>query len=95
MEIAGTNTSNISLAQNSDPASTANRELVRAVNTVNAVKAFGSGKEVTFQMDVSTRTLVIRIIDKETNQVVDQIPAEYILQLAASLGATASNPSKA
>jgi uncharacterized FlaG/YvyC family protein len=99
MEIAGANNSNIGLVQNSDPASTkqamANRDLVRAVNTVNAAKAFGSSKEITFQMDAGTKTPVIRIIDKETNQVVDQIPAEYILQLAASLGATASNPSKA
>jgi uncharacterized FlaG/YvyC family protein len=45
-------------------------------------------------MDASTKTPVIRIIDKETNQVVDQIPAEYILQLAASLGVAATHPSK-
>jgi flagellar protein FlaG len=67
----------------------ANRDLAQAVKTVNAAGALGSNNELTFQMDRTTKMPVIRIIDKDTNEVVEQIPPEYILQLAATLGTSA------
>lgn len=90
MEITGTNGAAAAFAPIPEPIppeqAAANRELVQAVKAVNADGLLGSNNELTFQMDRTTKMPVIRIIDKDTKEVVDQIPAEYILQLAATLG---------
>ena len=63
-----------------------NRSLIRAVQAVNEAGTFGDNNEITFQIDRNSRLPLIRIIDRTTNKVVEQIPAEYILQLAENLG---------
>jgi uncharacterized FlaG/YvyC family protein len=63
-----------------------NRALIQAVKVVNEAGTLGNNKEVTFQIDRTTKLPVIQIVDRSTNQVVDQIPSEYILQLAQNLG---------
>ena len=63
-----------------------NRNLIRAVQAVNEAGTFGDNNEITFQIDRNSRLPLIRIIDRATNKVVEQIPAEYILQLAENLG---------
>jgi len=60
-----------------------NRALIQAVRAVNAAGRFRN-YEVTFQMDRKLRLPVIRIVDRTTNEIVEQVPAEYILQLAKS-----------
>ena len=89
MEITGASGAAAVFAQIPEPLppeqAAANRELVQAVKTVNAAGALGNN-EITFQMDRTTKMPVIRIIDKDTKEVVEQIPPEYILQLAATLG---------
>jgi uncharacterized FlaG/YvyC family protein len=37
-------------------------------------------------VDRNTKMAVIRIVNKDTKEVVEQIPAEYILALARELG---------
>jgi uncharacterized FlaG/YvyC family protein len=64
----------------------ANRDLIQAVRAVNQASTFGDHNEITFQFDRNSHVPVVRIIDRSTNEVVEQIPAEYILQLAQSLG---------
>jgi flagellar protein FlaG len=65
------------------PAQTAeHRELVKAVKAVNQAELFGQGNELTYAIDRDTRRLVTRIVDKNTGDLVDQIPAEYVLRLA-------------
>ncbi len=89
MEITGANGAAAVFAPIPEPVppeqAAANRDLVQAVKTVNAAGGLGNN-EITFQMDRTTKMPVIRIIDKDTKEVVDQIPPEYILQLAATLG---------
>ncbi len=68
-----------------------NRNLVQAVQAVNEAGVFGENNEITFQIDRNSRMPVIQIIDRSTQQVVDQIPPEYILQLAQTLGKSASS----
>jgi len=63
-----------------------NRSLIQAVKAVNQAETFGDNYEITFQFDRNSRLPVIRIVNRGTNDVVEQIPAEYILQLAESLG---------
>jgi uncharacterized FlaG/YvyC family protein len=68
-----------------------NRNLIQAVKAVNEAGTLGEQNEITFQMDRNSRLPVIQIIDRSTKQVVEQIPPEYILQLAATLGKSDSS----
>lgn len=63
----------------------ANRDLMQAVKALNAAVAFGNQNEITFQVDRASRLPVIRIIDRNTKEVVNQIPPEYVLRMAEDL----------
>ncbi len=68
----------------------ANRQLdpetvQQAVTAVNNAHALGDANELTFSIDPDTNKLLIRLVDKDTHQVVRQIPAEYLLRLARQL----------
>jgi uncharacterized FlaG/YvyC family protein len=62
-----------------------NRDLIQAVKALNAAASFGDDNELAFLMDRTTRLPVIRIVNRKTNEVVDQIPPEYVLRLAEEL----------
>lgn len=61
------------------------RDLVRAVKAVNASEAFGDSNELSFSVDRKTGRAVVRIVNKQTREVVDQIPPDYVLRLAEEL----------
>lgn len=56
--------------------------LIQAVKTVNQSGVFGSSDELTFSSDAQTGRPVIRLVNKETKEVLRQIPAEYLLRLS-------------
>ena len=62
-----------------------NRDLVQAVKALNAAASFGDDNELSFLLDRNTRLPVIRIVNRKTNELVDQIPPEYVLRLAEEL----------
>jgi uncharacterized FlaG/YvyC family protein len=62
-----------------------NPGLITAVQGINDSQLFGEDGEWTLAIDQQTRLPVIRIISRQTDQVVMQLPAEYILQLQQSL----------
>ncbi len=62
-----------------------NRDLVQAVKALNAAASFGENNELTFLLDRNSRLPVIRIVNRKTNELVDQIPPEYVLRLAEEL----------
>jgi flagellar protein FlaG len=64
---------------------TEQRDLIRAVHALNAAGMFGNNRELSFSLDRETRRPVIRIIDSETKEVIQQIPQEYALRLAQNL----------
>ena len=67
-------------------AQAADRErLVQAVKAVNDSNALGENHELTFVLDRTTHRTLTRIIDRETQEVVMQIPPEYVVQLAEQL----------
>jgi len=68
-----------------EPVPADHRVLIQAVKAINAAEAFGQQNELTFLLDTGTHQPVIRIINRDTKELVDQIPAEYILQLAQDL----------
>jgi flagellar protein FlaG len=60
-------------------------QLVQAVKSVNEAELLGQGQELTFAMDRQSKKPVLKIIDKETKEVIRQIPPEYVLRLADEL----------
>jgi flagellar protein FlaG len=56
--------------------------LIQAVASVNQSGVFGSSDELTFASDPESGRPVIRLVNKETKEVVRQIPAEYLLRLS-------------
>ena len=49
---------------------------------VGAAQLFGSENEVSFVLDRSSRRAVARIVNRETGELVAQIPSESVLQMA-------------
>jgi flagellar protein FlaG len=60
----------------------ANRELIQAVRAINPAELFGKESEMTFIMDRETRKPLVRIVDRNTKEVLLQIPAEWALEMA-------------
>ncbi|MBV8903999.1 MAG: flagellar protein FlaG [Acidobacteriia bacterium] len=61
------------------------RDIVQAVKAVNATEMFGQDHELVFQMDRQTRRMVVQVVDKNTKEVLSQIPPEYVLRLSDGL----------
>ena len=61
------------------------RTLIQAVRAVSAAALFGQDNELTFVMDRTTRRAVVRIVNRETREVVDQIPNQHVLRMAEEL----------
>ncbi|MGD0364047.1 MAG: flagellar protein FlaG [Bryobacteraceae bacterium] len=64
----------------------ANREMIRAVMSIDASALFGGGTELTFALDRETKHPVVRIVNPQTGDVLWEAPPEYLLRLARSLG---------
>ena len=64
------------------------RQLLEAAQSVNESGVLGQGQLV-FLLDRHTRQAVIRLVDRDTHQVLSQIPPEYVLRLAQDLGSSA------
>ncbi len=60
------------------------RQLVQAVKTINDSGQMGRNQLV-FTIDSQTRRPIIRVEDRETHEVVLQIPPEYVLRLAEDM----------
>jgi flagellar protein FlaG len=64
------------------------RQLLEAAQSVNESGVLGQNQLV-FSLDRQTHRAVIRVVDRTTQQVVSQIPPEYVLRLAQDLGNSA------
>lgn len=62
-----------------------NREIVKAVKAVNGTEMFGEDNQLVFRRDPETHRMVIRLVNRKTEEVLAQIPAEYLLRLAEDL----------
>jgi len=61
------------------------RTLIQAVRAINATELYGQENELSFAFDRQSRRTVVRIVDRETREVVQQIPNEQVLRLAEEL----------
>ena len=62
------------------------QQLIQAVAAVNSAQLFGEFTELTFSYDRHARKTVLRIVDRKTGEVVQQLPPEDLLRLATALG---------
>jgi flagellar protein FlaG len=65
-----------------------NREVVQAVKALNSTQMFGQENDLVFQKDPQTKRMVIKVVNRNTKDVISQIPPEYVLELAANLKPT-------
>src|SRR5271168_2961052 len=63
----------------------ARRALATAARVVNTSEVLGQQNELVFSLDPTSHRVVARILDRATQQLVEQVPAEYILKIAAEL----------
>jgi uncharacterized FlaG/YvyC family protein len=61
------------------------QQLIRAASAVNEARVFGESTELTFSLDRRTNRLILQIVDRETREVVRQIPPEFLRRLADDL----------
>jgi flagellar protein FlaG len=61
------------------------RELIQAIKALNGSEMLGQNNELTFSLDRGTHRAVVKIVNRETNEVVRQIPPEVVLRLAEQL----------
>jgi uncharacterized FlaG/YvyC family protein len=69
------------------------RELVQAAKSINASGVLGQNQLV-FMVDRATHRAIIRVEDRDTHEVVLQLPPEYVLRLAQDLSAGSTNTSQ-
>jgi uncharacterized FlaG/YvyC family protein len=61
------------------------REIIQAVKALNAAEMFGQQNELLFHMDRQAHRIVLQVVNRQTQEVVTQVPPEYILRLAEDL----------
>lgn len=61
------------------------QRMVQAVKAINEAELFGEASELTFSYDRPSRKMVLKLVDRETKEVIRQIPPEYLLRLAEEI----------
>jgi uncharacterized FlaG/YvyC family protein len=73
----------------SSSASPANRSvLAQAVQAVNNSDLLGPENELTFVVDREAHMVVIRLVNKDTREMIEQIPAQDVVRIAEELNGT-------
>ena len=62
-----------------------NRDIIKAVRALNATEMFGQDNHLTFQRDLYSHQMVLRVVNQKTGDVVLQVPAEDVLRMAKDL----------
>jgi len=78
--LAGAATASVS----AEPLAASQRQVAQAARVVNQSGELGRN-QIVFSIDTQTRQRVVLIENKETHDVVQQIPPEYVLKLAQNL----------
>jgi uncharacterized FlaG/YvyC family protein len=58
------------------------KALIQAVKTVNTSGLMGAENELTFVIDRAAQIAVVRIVNRKTGDLVQQIPTEQVLKMA-------------
>ncbi|HEV1284377.1 MAG TPA: flagellar protein FlaG [Bryobacteraceae bacterium] len=58
------------------------KALLQAVKVVNSAEMFGQENQLTFRVDRAAGIAVVRIINRKTGELVQEIPNEQVLKMA-------------
>lgn len=58
------------------------KQLVHAVEALSKSGFFGPSNELQMSYDRGTKRCVVKLVDTQTKEVIQQIPPEYVLRLA-------------
>lgn len=58
------------------------KQLIHAVEALNKGEFFGPSNELQMSYDRGARRNIIKLVDVNTKEVIQQIPPEYVLRLA-------------
>lgn len=72
-----------------------NRAVSNAIRLLNDSGAAGDSHQFSVAIDPATKEAVVRIVDRTTNELVEQIPSEYILRVAQQISESLSQQSGA
>ncbi len=72
-----------------------NRAVSNAVRLLNASGSPDDSRQLSVAIDPATREAVVRIVDRETNKLIEQFPSEYILRVAQEISESLSQQSAA
>jgi flagellar protein FlaG len=61
------------------------REVVQAVKALNGTEMFGPENELQFQKDPRTQRMILRVVNRDTKEVLSQVPTEYVLRLVVDM----------
>ena len=62
-----------------------NRQVIQAVKALNQTEMFGEDNGLEFQRDPDSKRWVVKVVNRNTGDVISQIPPEYVLRLAQNL----------
>jgi len=69
--------------RNEDPA--ISRQLATAVRALNQSELYGQDRQLQFARDPETKRVVIKIVQSNTGEVIDEIPPETVFQAFKNL----------
>ena len=72
-----------------------NRALSQAVRVVNSSSPRDQDRQLSLFLDPTTRMAIAKVVDSTTGRVLDQVPSEDILRLAAYLEAQTAKENSA
>ena len=61
------------------------QRMIQAVKTINQAEVFGDSSELTFTFDRTSKKMILKLVDRETQEGIRQLPPEYLLRLAEDL----------
>ena len=63
------------------------RDLIQAVKAIDSAELFGHNNELTFVFDRDSRRTLVRVVDRSTHEVILQVPAERVIEMAQEANA--------
>ena len=63
----------------------ANRELIKAVASINRSRLLGEDRELTFMIGRESSRPVVKVVDRVSRQLISQIPAAQALRMSEHL----------
>jgi uncharacterized FlaG/YvyC family protein len=60
-------------------------QIIHAIRQLNKAEFMGDGRELKFTRDEETQRPVIKIVNRETGEVIDEVPPQNILHMLADL----------